>query len=187
MTTAPLVLGVVGTDHHQFDRLVRWLDTWATTTRRVVRVLVQSGTSRTAAGVSCRADLTVDEMAAAVTEAAVVVCHGGPATIMEACHAGHLPLVVPRDPALGEHVDAHQLRFASWMAERERIVSIGSEEDLHRELEPALPNPPVRDCETPTVALDVSQRFGALVDKLVGFSRTGVRELDAPGTARPTA
>ena len=34
---------------------------------------------------------------------------------MDARGAGHVPICVPRDPALGEHVDGHQQRFAAVM------------------------------------------------------------------------
>jgi hypothetical protein len=46
----------------------------------------------------------------------VVVLHGGPASIMEVRGLGKLPVVVPRDPRYGEHVDGHQLRFARRMS-----------------------------------------------------------------------
>src|SRR3990172_6728958 len=40
----PLVVALVGTDHHPFDRLVRWMDDWAA--ERSVRVVVQHGSAR---------------------------------------------------------------------------------------------------------------------------------------------
>jgi UDP-N-acetylglucosamine transferase subunit ALG13 len=63
-------------------------------------------------------------MVDAMSEAVAVVCHGGPATIMLARQCGRMPLVVPRDPERGEHVDDHQLRFSRWMADKGQIVAI---------------------------------------------------------------
>ena len=51
-----------------------------------------------------------------MSEATAVVCHGGPGTIMGAREAGHVPIVVPRRSDLGEHVDDHQVRFATRVA-----------------------------------------------------------------------
>lgn len=111
------ILVLVGTDHHGFDRAV----TWADTRQRAHPdddVLVQHG--RTAAPGAARgaAFLTPAELRAEVALADVVITHGGPGTISDARRGGHRPLVFPRDPAFGEHVDDHQRRFAPWCAER---------------------------------------------------------------------
>jgi UDP-N-acetylglucosamine transferase subunit ALG13 len=59
-----------------------------------------------------------------IREARIVICHGGPGTILQVLAAGKVPRVVPRDPSLGEHVDDHQVRFVRWLAERMPIVPI---------------------------------------------------------------
>jgi UDP-N-acetylglucosamine transferase subunit ALG13 len=110
-----LVLVVVGTDHHPFDRVVGWADEWAAS-RPDLRVLVQYGTSRAPATAEGRDLLPVGELTALMSEATAVVCHGGPGTIMGAREAGHVPIVVPRRSDLGEHVDDHQVRFATRVA-----------------------------------------------------------------------
>ena len=109
------VLVLVGTDHHPFDRLVDWADQWARE-HPDVEVVVQHGRSREPAVATGHAFLDHSVLTELMSSAAVVVSHGGPATISEARAAGHAPLVVPRDPAHGEHVDDHQLRFSSWLA-----------------------------------------------------------------------
>lgn len=53
-----------------------------------------------------------------------IITHGGPASVALALSAGHSPVVVPRNPALREHVDDHQLRFAAWLAERRGITVV---------------------------------------------------------------
>src|SRR5207342_3032116 len=103
----PLVLVQVGTDHHPFDRLVAWADTWAGA-HPDVEVLVQHGRSRAPDVASGSAFLDRDTLTGLLESADVVVSHGGPATISEARAAGHRPVVVPRDPGRGEHVDDHQ-------------------------------------------------------------------------------
>jgi UDP-N-acetylglucosamine transferase subunit ALG13 len=111
-----MVLALVGTDHHPFDRMIDWLDE-AAVRNPDVRFVVQYGASRVPTVALGHDYLPYDQLVRLVDEADVVVCHGGPGTIMDARAAGHLPICVPRDPALGEHVDGHQQRFAAMMDE----------------------------------------------------------------------
>jgi len=111
----PLVLVVVGTDHHPFDRVVGWADAWARTNPDS-RVVVQFGTSRPPQVAEGHQLLPVGELRELTAEASVVVCHGGPGTIMGVREAGIVPIVVPRRSDLGEHVDDHQVRFAARMS-----------------------------------------------------------------------
>ncbi|GAA3742367.1 glycosyltransferase [Salinactinospora qingdaonensis] len=108
----PLVLVTVGTDYHRFDRLIDWIDDYAGQ-RPDVRVLVQHGASRAPTVAEGVDFFDGDRLRAEMARAAVVVTHGGPASITEARAARRLPLVVARDPELGEHVDGHQQRFVS--------------------------------------------------------------------------
>jgi UDP-N-acetylglucosamine transferase subunit ALG13 len=156
----------VGTDHHPFDRLLAWMRSWPQP--EAVDVLVQTGETPPIEGLDCRAYLTPDELDAAMDRAIAVVCHGGPGTILQARHAGHLPVVVPRRSALGEHVDDHQVRFARWMADRGQVVVAEDEAALHAVLDAAVIDPSSRRI-TPDVDPqdDVAARFGDLVDVLV--------------------
>lgn len=121
----------VGTDHHPFDRLVRWVDAWAADHGGDVRVVVQHGTASPPAVAEGHALIPRDRLHELVAAATVVVSHGGPSTIVEACRLGRVPVVVPRDPALGEHVDGHQQRFARLMTER-GLIRLADDEDRLR-------------------------------------------------------
>lgn len=111
-----LVLALAGTDHHPFDRLVQWMDA-AARLRDDVRFVVQHGYSPVPQVAEGHGFLPHEHMVELMQQAAVVVCHGGPGTIMDARQAGHVPLCIPRDPRLGEHVDGHQQRFAAVVGE----------------------------------------------------------------------
>jgi len=107
-TRLPLVLVAVGTDYHQFDRLVDWVDRWLADVGSCrAEVLVQYGTSKGPTVALGSSLLEHRELQSAMERATVVVCHGGPATITEARRHGRLPICVPRDPSRGEHVDNH--------------------------------------------------------------------------------
>lgn len=107
----------VGTDHHPFDRLIAWTDRWARQ-HPDVDVFVQYGTSSGPSVARGQDLLPHGDLGSRMREAAAVVTHGGPATIAEARDAGHVPVVVPRRPELGEHVDDHQIRFCTHLVER---------------------------------------------------------------------
>lgn len=107
-----LIVASLGTDHHPFDRLVGWLDALAADLG-ADRVLVQHGHSVAPAVAGGRPFVPHAELLDLMVRAEVVVCHGGPGTLMDARHAGHVPVLVPRDPRHGEHVDHHQQRFAA--------------------------------------------------------------------------
>ncbi|MFC5177989.1 glycosyltransferase [Nocardioides taihuensis] len=129
------VLVLVGTDHHPFDRLVAWADECAQRDPGS-RWVVQHGSSRPPTHAEAHAFLPHDDLVTMLADADAVVCHGGPGTIMDARGLGHVPVCVPRDPALGEHVDGHQQRFAS-LVDRAGVVvradSAGALDDAVRQ------------------------------------------------------
>jgi UDP-N-acetylglucosamine transferase subunit ALG13 len=166
--TPPLVVAVVGTDHHPFDRMVRWMDAWAAA-HPSVRVVVQYGTSAPPATAEGHDVLPVRALEELLGSATAVVCHGGPGTVMGAREAGHLPIVVARDPVLGEHVDAHQQRFAARLAEVGQVRLAETEDQLSSLLDRALEDAgEFRVDAGADAALAATTAFGGMVDALVG-------------------
>lgn len=170
----PDVVVSLGTDHHAFDRLVRWIDDYA---RRHpdLRVLVQHGHSGAPSRALGTPFLPGDELSEAMRAATVVVTHGGPGTITQARAAGHLPVVVARDPELEEHVDNHQLLFVKRVEEAGRVRACSTAQQLHAFMDKALESPedfrvdPAADEGTDRAAL----RAGELIDLLTDEGRTG--------------
>ncbi|MBU2073296.1 MAG: glycosyl transferase family 28 [Actinobacteria bacterium] len=136
--TGPLVAVLVGTDHHDFSRLVGWVHDLAARPARHgledASWTLQHGATPVVRpfppAVRAVELLGIHELEDLLSRAAAVVTHGGPGLIMEARALGHLPLVVPRDPRLGEHVDDHQQRFARRAAEAGLVQAVGSVEEL---------------------------------------------------------
>src|SRR5438105_268964 len=97
-----LVFVTVGTDHHPFDRLCAWADAWVKAARHPeIPWFVQSGTSKPPVAAPHRDYIGYDEMCSSMSRAVAVVCHGGPATIMDARRLGRVPIVVPRSADIG--------------------------------------------------------------------------------------
>ena len=166
----PLLLVTVGTDHHPFDRLIRWADAWLGGHPGRLRCLMQTGTSAPPTGsADWQAYLEFDALQAAMAEAAAVVCHGGPGTILGARHRGAVPIVVPRQHRLGEHVDDHQVAFCRRLAaEGAEIHLAETEADLHGLLDRVAAEPAVFRADPDGRATATAVReFGRLVEGLV--------------------
>ncbi len=159
----PLVAVLLGTDHHPFDRLVRWAA--VESCRGELRWFVQYGDTEPPPFLPSARMLTAERLDALLHEASAVVCHGGPGLIMEARAAGHLPVVLARDPAYGEHVDDHQLRFTRRLAAAGTIRLAASPRELGHAVARTIAAPrPEAGRAGPTGFAD---RFGALVDQLI--------------------
>lgn len=128
---ATSIFVTVGTDHHPFDRLVRWGEKAAAATDDAV-VFIQSGTSTVDCTAPHEAVIDAETLQERLATSDVVVCHGGPSTIMEAKSFGHMPIVVPRDPSFGEHVDGHQMRFCDHLDRGGAINLARTEDDVIR-------------------------------------------------------
>jgi UDP-N-acetylglucosamine transferase subunit ALG13 len=178
VSSEPLrLLVIVGTDHHPFDRVVRWVDSWLRDSAGPVTAFVQHGSAAAptiAAGSPLMAHAELQEH---VAQADVVVTHGGPATIMEVRRHGRLPVVVPRDPRLGEHVDGHQQLFARRLGDRGLVRLCEDEAALRAALDQAL-----GDRSALLLDSDASQnadagapvrRVGEIIEEAVAAARGG--------------
>jgi UDP-N-acetylglucosamine transferase subunit ALG13 len=165
----PFVFVTVGTDHHPFDRLIRWSDAWFMDRGLAPdRGLVQVGTSAVEPdSIESRRYLRAEEMRAAMGAATVVVCHGGPSTVMSCRRSGFRPIVVPRRQALGEHVDDHQFRFSRWLARDPNFEVVDDEARFRALLDAAAADPGAfRSAEPVPEVGEAARRFGRLVDEL---------------------
>ncbi|WP_236795443.1 glycosyltransferase [Amycolatopsis sp. GM8] len=143
---APLVFASVGTDHHPFDRLVGWLDDWAAR-HRDITVVVQYGHSRAPAVATGHAMLPPSRLREYMADAAAVVVHGGPGLMLDAWSSSRLPIVVARDPAMGEHVDGHQLAFVDYLHHQGLVAPARTEDELSGHLSRAVADPAAFACE----------------------------------------
>jgi UDP-N-acetylglucosamine transferase subunit ALG13 len=106
-----------------------------------VTLFVQHGSSRPAAMGENAELVSHEEMRRRYREATVVVTQGGPGGILDAEEAGLTPIVMPRRPDLGEHVDGHQISFTRFMARAGEIVLAEDEATLHAALTAAIADP----------------------------------------------
>jgi UDP-N-acetylglucosamine transferase subunit ALG13 len=137
--SAPLqVFVTVGTDCHPFERLVTWTDEWAARAGSRAEVVVQHGRSPAPVIAKAIDFLAHDAQKAEISSSDVVVCHGGPATIMECRRLGRFPIVVARQQQLGEHVDNHQMMFSRFLGDRGDVQLADDKDRLFTCLDQAL-------------------------------------------------
>ena len=187
----PLIVVSVGTDHHLFNRLIEWVDRWHHG-RPDVDCFFQTGTSAPPESAPWEAYLGWDRLMALLASATAVVCHGGPATIMDARSAGVRPIVVPRDPALGEHVDNHQILFSQRLCQLRQVELAATESALVDALDAAVATPAAYRLETGRDDVDEAvAAFGSIADALMrcgGRARSNRRRaaMSAPFVLRST-
>ena len=116
-----MILVALGTHHQPFDRLVIAADRAAVELGE--RVVIQRGATRFPAPHAEVFDAAAPEaFEALLREARVVVLHAGSSSFLQARGLGRRPIVVPRRPDHGEHVDDHQVRFARSLPADEAAV-----------------------------------------------------------------
>lgn len=184
----------VGTDHHPFDRIINWIGTYSaarTAAGKPISVVVQSGTSKVQLDDSIESHDLVPypTMVDLMSRATVVVSHGGPATIMDARDNGRRPVVVPRDPELGEHVDGHQQRFARFLNDRNQVTLAEEYDDFEASLDAALADPSLASAASDSATVDEAvEEVGRLVDRAVFLGeRPGKKTLASRFRRRPQA
>lgn len=163
---APAVVVLVGTDHHPFHRICRWVDDWLRTRADGTQCVMQVGTSNAPAHAEWFTSLPHSEVQRLIGTATAVVSHAGPATIMDCLQAGVRPIVVPRRHALGEHVDDHQVLFGRKFAERGMLWLAESHESLASLLDRAVADPMAVRVRATVGDQDTVARFGTQVSQL---------------------
>jgi UDP-N-acetylglucosamine transferase subunit ALG13 len=125
----------VGTDYHRFDRMVWWLDEWLATKPSVDSVIVQRGTSTKSEHAESVDYFQRTQLIEEFQRASTVVCHGGPATILECRSNGIVPIVVPREGRFDEHVNDHQVDFCERLAAHGEIQMARTKDEFFRLLD----------------------------------------------------
>lgn len=147
---------------------------------------MQSGSTSVVPACPWSRAVEVQRLDALLDEADVIVCHGGPATMAAAWARSLLPIVVPRLPQLGEHVDDHQLDFSRKLAELGRIRLAQTPAEFVSILAAATRDPGCLRAQLPAADVDVAvARFGDLVEDLF-VGRIGSAELVPAGGAAAT-
>ena len=118
-----MIFVTVGTHEQPFDRLVEYMDKWAS--NHDEDVVVQTGFS-TYEPTNCRWQklFPYQEMVNNVGSARIVITHGGPSSFIMPLQIGKIPIVVPRKFEFNEHVNNHQVDFCNQVAQRQGNIIV---------------------------------------------------------------
>jgi UDP-N-acetylglucosamine transferase subunit ALG13 len=126
-----MIFVTVGTHEQPFDRLVQAIDRLKG--EAIIRddIFVQTGYSTYKPQFCEHMDfIRFDEMMARMTEAEMVITHGGTGSIMLVLYRQKIPVVVPRQKKYHEHIDDHQVLFCKTMAEKKKIIAVYETDEL---------------------------------------------------------
>jgi UDP-N-acetylglucosamine transferase subunit ALG13 len=154
----PLLFVTLGVARYPFPRLLRWVEAWLADHRQW-RVEVQHGATPPPRFGHAFAHASTEETRSLLRTAAIVVTDATPAVIAQARALGHVPVVVARDPTLGEDTDDHQILLSRTLGAAGLIWLAESEVGLGRAIAAALdaavpptdddtPRPPAQDVDT---------------------------------------
>lgn len=163
------IVETVGSDHHPFDRLIDWTDSWAGNHLSAIELSVQHGTARAPQHGAATPYLAHPALMRLMGAADVVITQGGPMGIVETRRMGLKPIVVPRLKAYGEVVDDHQVVLCRRLADRGDIWLAEAESALHQALDVALGDPSALRFDPVGAEADVEEsvaRFAAIVANL---------------------
>ena len=142
------VVVTLGTNKFGFSRLV---DALVSVLPRSAEVTWQLGSTSTVnPGVEGQTYLPQHELAAAMSEADLVIAHAGVGTALQAMAEGQCPILVPRREDRGEHIDNHQFEIAAELSNSGLAVFAEPEDFTLEMLEAATarcvrPNPQLPD------------------------------------------
>jgi UDP-N-acetylglucosamine transferase subunit ALG13 len=122
-----MIFVTVGTHEQQFNRLIQHLDGL----HLEEEIFMQTGYC-TYKPVHCGYSdfLSYGKMMEYVTQASIVITHGGPSSIMLPLQVGKIPIVVPRQFKYGEHVNNHQVKFAEQIGKKVGILVVHNIEEI---------------------------------------------------------
>ncbi len=109
-------------------------------TRLPQPVIIQYGAAHGFSAPQCQCVdfMGMEDFARHVTAAEVLILHAGAGSVIHAIRAGKVPVVVPRQAALAEHVDDHQSEFARELLHLGKVVVCRDTGDLRSCVDEAL-------------------------------------------------
>ena len=118
-----MIFVTVGTHEQQFNRLIEEIDRLKGDGTIKEEVFIQTGFS-TYEPKYCKWSKLIPykEMQRLNKESRIVITHGGPASFIAPLQLGKIPIVVPRQSKFDEHVNDHQVDFATAVSERNKNI-----------------------------------------------------------------
>lgn len=131
-----MIFVTVGTHEQSFNRLIKEVDELKKNNIIKEDVFMQTGFS-TYEPKFCKYKkmITYSEMNEKISNARIIITHGGPASFIAPLQKGKIPIVVPRMFEFSEHVNNHQIEFVRTVQEKyKNIIAIYDIKDLKEKI-----------------------------------------------------
>jgi UDP-N-acetylglucosamine transferase subunit ALG13/SAM-dependent methyltransferase len=152
----------VGNAHQPFTRLLEAVHGIAADLPQPV--LVQRGHTPFSSDRCTVVDfMSMDRFMVELAGAELVITHGG-ATVMQTIQLGKIPVVCPRLPDFGEHIDDHQLHFGSLLAQQGAVELVTRSEELRSAALNAMQRAQNRVLEEPPLLREI----GSILARMAG-------------------
>jgi len=130
-----MILVTVGQERFPFDRLLRLADEAVAGGEVKGPAFAQTGYSAYIPRAFPHADfLPPDKLRSLIRASTLIIAHGGVGTVLQCLEEGKIPLIVPRDPRRGEHLDGHQLEFSTRLEAEGRVLVARDDADFRDKL-----------------------------------------------------
>lgn len=121
----------VGNANQSFERLLQAVAALAGQGRLPAPVVVQYGYTPFESTVCQAIDfLSMEDFSRHVLRADLLILHAGAGSMIHACQAAKVPVVVPRRARYGEHIDDHQVELVEAFAQQGLVVRVDGVDDL---------------------------------------------------------
>lgn len=118
-----MIFVTVGTHEQQFNRLIKCVDYLKKDGIIQENTIIQTGFSTYIPRYcSHKKLLAYQDMIKYVSEARIVITHGGPSSFIMPLQIGKIPIVVPRRREFNEHINDHQVDFVEAVAEKQGTI-----------------------------------------------------------------
>jgi len=130
-----MIFVILGTQKFQMNRLIKYIDSLVAAGRIDTPVIAQIGQSDyEPVNYQFHRFLDKAEFDKLVTEAELIVTHGGVNSIITALRCGKPVIVCPRLEKYGEHVDDHQREIARSFAKKGFVLCCDDDDDLEEQI-----------------------------------------------------
>ena len=118
-----MIFVTVGTHEQSFERLIKEIDELKGNGIIKEDVFIQTGfTDYIPKNCEWSKLISFKDMDKKVSDARIVITHGGPASFIAPLQKGKIPIVVPRQFEFNEHVNNHQVDFAKQVEKRKKNI-----------------------------------------------------------------
>lgn len=120
-----MIFVTVGTHEQSFERLIKEIDELKGNGTIKEDVFIQTGfTDYIPKNCEWSKLVSFKDMDKKVSDARIVITHGGPASFIAPLQKGKIPIVVPRQFEFNEHVNNHQVDFAKQVEKRKKNIIV---------------------------------------------------------------